>query len=62
MDVKIERFGEKTEIVHSLEHIANPVIGYVIEDSKGWMALPTSGLKPPTKHDGRGSAIDYIAR
>lgn len=62
VDVEIQRFGKKTEIIHSCEQTTHPIIGYVVEDPQGWMALPTKTTTPPIKCDGRHDAIDYVRR
>lgn len=60
--VNLERLGSKTEVVRSCAHAVHPIIGFVVQDEQGWMALPTRASVEPTKNDSRHDAIDYIRR
>lgn len=62
MDVEITRLGKKTEVVHTCAQVAHPVIGFVVEDEQGWMALPRRQSVPPSVERSRHDAIEYIRR
>jgi hypothetical protein len=62
VDVEVERFGKKTETIRSCAQVAHPIIGFVVQDEQGWLALPRRASIPPSKERSRHDAIDYIRR
>jgi hypothetical protein len=62
VDVEIERLGKKTEVIRSCAQVAHPIIGFVVEDEQGWLALPRRASIPPSKESSRSDAIDYVMR
>jgi len=62
VDVEVERLGNKTEAIRTCAQVAHPIIGFVVQDDQGWMALPRRAHVSPSKEQSRHDAIDYIRR
>lgn len=56
------KIGVTVTPVRSRMYASNPVIGHVVEDRKGYIAIPSMTAEPALVRESFDSAVDYIRR
>lgn len=57
-----ERLGRRTTPVRSTDHVGHSVVGYIVEDDHGWLAIPLSMGHVAEMRDSFDAALDYLRR